>query len=105
MSLIMLLLECVRTNPGITGSELQKRFISTNTMNSISSTLTRLSTMKLIENRGKGGRYSEWYPIEFEPIDEEASDKARWIIKEMKYLPRKEKENFLARRLQEFSNN
>jgi hypothetical protein len=99
--LIARILQYVRDNPGVPGSDVRKEFLPMSTHNAISSTLSRLRVMKLIENKGPGGPWSKWYPVARESVDEEFVDMAQWLIREMKELPPSERGHWLACRLQE----
>lgn len=98
------LLQYVRDNPGITGSDIQNVFLSQGTRHSISSTLGRLQRMGLIENRGPvGTRWSQWYPIEFEAVEEEFLKEAQNVYANLMLIPKSEREHQLALYIQNFS--
>lgn len=100
MSLQADLLQCVRNNPGITGTELRERFSEASRF-SVSSLLGRLSKQKLIENRGpEGTRWSKWYPVEYEKVNPAFLEEAERILEELKTIDPSERIAHLARYLQ-----
>jgi predicted transcriptional regulator len=101
-TLMEALLIYIRIHPGVKGSELQTSFNGTKA--SISGSLARLHRMGLIENHGpRGTRWSEWYPVEVEPVDPKFLEIAQTLLKDLKRLLPTEREDFLARKLKEIS--
>lgn len=101
-TLISLLLQHVRDNPGVTGSQIHFRFQLIGTKHAISSTLGRLQTQGLIENRGNHGRWSYWYPTAIDTPEPEFLNRANLLLEEMKKLPKFERATFLALFLQNY---
>lgn len=95
------ILQYVRDRPGATGADIRAHF-HTRSKNTVSSTLGRLRRHGLLENRGRGGRWSEWYPAEHTPVEPMYAEMAHELATELNDIyPVSEREPYLARRLQE----
>jgi len=99
-TLINAILIYIRLQPGVRGSEIVATF-GNSPKTSVSNTIGKLKRMGLIENRGRGGRWSEWYPVEVEPVDPEFLEIAQTLLKDLNKILKSEREVFLAKRLKE----
>lgn len=94
------LLRYVQDNPGVTGGELRTHF-SDRSKNTVSNLLQRFRYQGFLENRGRGGRGSKWYPTEPDPVAPEFATLANQIMTELRDIyPVFKREAYLAHRLQ-----
>jgi hypothetical protein len=99
-TLIKAILIYIRLHPGVKGSEVQVVF-KDSPKNAISGSIARLRRAGLVENRGPSNRWSEWYPVEVEPVDPEFLEIAQELLEVLSTVLKSEREEFLARKLKE----
>lgn len=99
-SLTRKVLEHVRSNPGTTRPKLLMELPDFTKPHSVSSILGHLAKGGVIENRGRSGRAARWYPIEI-VVNPKFRKIARDLLNELKNVHHTQREDYLAKRLQE----
>lgn len=99
-SLTRKVLESVRKNPGVSRRVLIGSLPGKPNPRSVSTALTILARGGVIENKGRSGLAASWFPVIME-VDFKFRKIAIDLLKEMKGVHHSQREEFLAKRLQE----
>ena|SRR5881227_1633083 len=99
-SLTTKVLENVRKSPGVSRRDILAMLPNSPNPRSVSTALTILSHGGVIENRGRSGLAAKWFPVIME-VDFKFRKIARELMSEMRNVHHSQREEFLAKRLQE----
>lgn len=92
--------EYIRAHPGTTRPNILTVLPDGTKPHSVSSILVHLAKTGVVENRGRSGRAARWFPIEM-VVDIKFRNIARELLSELKSIHHSQREDYLAKRLQE----
>lgn len=99
-SLTRKVLDYVRAHPGTTRPNMLNVLPDETKPRSVSTALYQLAKGGVIENRGRAGRSARWYPIDIS-VKAYYRKIARTLLDELKNIHHSQREDYLAKRLQE----
>jgi hypothetical protein len=94
------LVDYIRSHPGATRAKMLEALADGTNPRTVSSALNILSRGGAIENRGRAGRAARWFSIEL-TVDGSFRKIARQLLSELKEVHHSQREEYLAKRLQE----
>lgn len=93
-------LEYIRDHPGTTRPNILTVLPEETKKHSVSSILGHLAKGGVIENRGRSGRAARWFFVDI-TVSEMFRKIARTLLAELKEVHHSQREDYLAKRLQE----
>lgn len=99
-SITQKVVEYIRENPGATRPKILMVLPDGTNPHTVSSILSHLARGGAVENLGRGGRAARWYPITI-VVKPKFRKIARQLLEELKKVHHSQREDYLAKRLQE----
>jgi hypothetical protein len=99
-SLTRKVVEFVHDNPGVTRANVLEALPDETKARTVSSIFNYLARTGAIENRGRSGLAARWFPITI-TVGKMYRDIARTLLAELKTVHHSQREDYLAKRLQE----